>query len=323
MKLRLAVFLALPYILLACQPPDDPQIVVGQLESDRIELTAEFSETIISRRVAEGDRVSKGMLIIEQDTERATANLRQATAALAQNQARLDELTRGPRQEQIVAAQASVDGASKDLAFRKANLKRIQELIDRQLAPPSDLDRAQSELDVSEAEFEFRTAELSALLTGTTIEELNQAKAAVENTAAQRDQRQIDLERLTTFAPGDGILDSYLFEPGERPAKGQPMAILLAGQQPYARVYVPAALRTSVAPGDKVQVFVAGIDRPIEGRLRWIANEAAFTPYFALTEFDRGRLTYLAKIDLDTTGERLPEGVPVEVEFATAAGFNE
>ena len=44
-------------------------------------------------------------------------------------------------------------------------------------------------------------------------------------------------------------------------------------------------------------------------------NEAAFTPYFALTERDRGHLSYVAKIDLDVDGERLPDGVPVEVEI--------
>ena len=46
---------------------------------------------------------------------------------------------------------------------------------------------------------------------------------------------------------------------------------------------------------------------------------AAFTPYFALTERDRGRLSYLAKIDITENRERLPDGVPVEVEFVLNA----
>ena len=316
MRFPVAIVLAAPLVLLACQPSGDPQVMVGQLESDRIELTAEFSEAIVSRQVSEGDRVSTGAVIIQQDADRANAKLRQGEAAVAQNQARLDELTRGPRQEHIVAAQANVDGATKDLAFRHANLDRIQELINRELASPIDLDRAQSELDVSEADLEFTTAQLSALLTGTTIEELEQARAALAQTNALLDQARIDLERLTTKAPVDGVVDSFLFEPGERPNKGQPMAILLAGQQPYARIYVPANLRASVAPGDKARVFVDGIAQPIDGRFRWIATEAAFTPYFALTEHDRGRLTYLAKIDIYVKGARLPDGLPVEVELA-------
>ncbi len=53
----------------------------------------------------------------------------------------------------------------------------------------------------------------------------------------------------------------------------------------------------------------------MDGRVRWVASEPAFTPYYALTERDRGRLSYVAKVDLDQVRERLPDGVPVNVEF--------
>ncbi|MDH3955033.1 MAG: hypothetical protein OEV03_12475, partial [Gammaproteobacteria bacterium] len=59
---------------------------------------------------------------------------------------------------------------------------------------------------------------------------------------------------------------------------------------------------------------------PLAGRVRWVAHEAAFTPYFALTERDRGRLTYLAKVDIEEQQERLPDGVPVEVKLLLPDG---
>ena len=55
--------------------------------------------------------------------------------------------------------------------------------------------------------------------------------------------------------------------------------------------------------------------RPIDGQVRWVASEAAFTPYYALTERDRGHLTYIAKVDITEERARLPDGVPVEVEL--------
>ena len=106
-----------------------------------------------------------------------------------------------------------------------------------------------------------------------------------------------------------------MFELGERPTPGQPVMIVLGGMQPYARVYVPESLRVHVQAGAAARVFVDGLEEPLDGQVRWIASEAAFTPYFALTERDRGRLTYVAKIDLATDGDRLPDGVPVEAEF--------
>ena len=58
-----------------------------------------------------------------------------------------------------------------------------------------------------------------------------------------------------------------------------------------------------------------GFPEMLDGRVRWVASEAMFTPYFALTERDRGHLTYAAKIDIETDGERLPDGIPVSVEL--------
>jgi HlyD family secretion protein len=323
MTVRIIVTLVTTLGMQACQPQGNQHQMVGQLESDRIELAAEFSEPIISRSVNEGQIVSVGDIIIRQNPDRANARVREAEAALMQNQARLDELTRGPRKEQIVAAQANVDGAVQELAFRQTELERVRALLGRKLSSPGDHDRALAALDSAAASLDFNKARLAELLTGTTVEELDQARAAVMVAEAQRDRSQIDLDRLTTLAPVDGVIDSFLFETGERPISGQPMAIMLAGQQPYARIYVPADLRAHVAPGTEARVLAEGIEQPLKGRFRWIASEAAFTPYFALTEHDRGRLTYLAKIDIEVTGARLPDGIPVEVELVATGSIPE
>jgi HlyD family secretion protein len=114
------------------------------------------------------------------------------------------------------------------------------------------------------------------------------------------------------------MLDSWLIEAGERPLPGQPLAVLLTGTQPYARVYVPEEMRIAVTPGTAAEILVDGRAAPLKGRVRWVSSEAAFTPFFALTEHDRGRLTFAAKIDLEYDGERLPDGVPVTVRIAGA-----
>jgi HlyD family secretion protein len=96
---------------------------------------------------------------------------------------------------------------------------------------------------------------------------------------------------------------------------GQPMLVLLTGEQPHARVYVPESIRVDVVSGTRASVFVDGLPAPLEGRVRWVSSDAAFTPYFALTERDRGRLTFAAEIDINGADRRLPDGVPVEVQF--------
>jgi HlyD family secretion protein len=121
-------------LLVACDSPDANRRIVGQLESDRIEITAEVSEPIIERTVIEGQSVVAGTLLISQDTSRIESRIAEAKASELQARARLDELIRGPRKELIVAARANVQGAKDELAFRETDLERAQQVFERNLA---------------------------------------------------------------------------------------------------------------------------------------------------------------------------------------------
>jgi HlyD family secretion protein len=309
------ILLFLSLTFMACDSQEANQRIVGQLESDRIEITAEVSEPIIERAVIEGQPVVAGQLLITQNTARIESQITEARAIELQARARLDELIRGPRKELIVAAQASVRGAKDELAFRETDLDRAQQVHELNLASSDLRDRARAARDNAKANLENLQAKLDELLTGTTPEELRQAEEALSQADARIASLQIDLERHSSVAPVKSIVDSLLFEVGERPAIGQPMAILLSGQQPYARIFVPEAIRVHVMPGTSAKIFVDGLEGPLAGRVRWVASEAAFTPYFALTEHDRGRLSFAAKIDILIADTRLPDGVPVEVEL--------
>ncbi len=301
--------------LTACSPAANENRMVGELTSDRIELTTETSEPIVGIDVVEGATVSAGQLLLRQDSTRVEARQREARASLQQSKARLDELMRGPRSEQIAAARANLEGADKDLQFRQTELERVTEIHARNLASAEDMDRASAALDAARANRKLRVAQLDELLTGTTAEVLAQAQHVFEQAQARLDAATVDVRRHELRAPVDGLLDSRLFEIGERPAAGQPVLILLAGEQSHARIYVPEHLRVRISPGMPARIFVDGLDSALNGRVRWVASEPAFTPYFALTERDRGRLSYAAKVDFTEQHERLPDGVPVEVEF--------
>ena len=317
---RLVSFCIALIFLAACDARDTGQRIVGQLESDRIEITAEVHEPIVERPVIEGQSVTAGTLLIRQNSARIEARIAEARAAQLQARARLDELIRGPRRELIEAAQADVRGARDELEFRETDLARAQQVFERNLASHEIRDRAKAARDTARARLESLEARLEELLTGTTPEELRQAEEAVSQAEARLLSLAIDLERHSSVAPVDSVVDSLLFEVGERPAVGQPMAILLSGGQPHARVFVTESLRVQVMPGTRARIFVDGLEQPLDGRVRWVANEAAFTPYFALTEHDRGRLSYAAKVDILNRDERLPDGVPVEVELLPGGG---
>jgi HlyD family secretion protein len=123
------------------------------------------------------------------------------------------------------------------------------------------------------------------------------------------------LSDLSITATRDGILDSYPWNLGERVSIETVVAIVIAGP-PYARVYIPETHRVNMKTGDTFHITVDGIDSPIQVRLRQIANDPAFTPYYGLSQSERARLVYLAEFDfVDSEYFSLPSGIPVELKL--------
>ncbi len=300
----------------ACSENNGLPAIVGTLAWDRIELVAEIGEPITEIRVREGDRVEAGQVVLQQDASRYQAQLDEAEAARAQAAARLAELRRGPRSERIREARARLAGAESVLDARDKDLARIRSLVAKRLISSQDLDRARADRDTALANRDAARAELEELLAGTTAEELQQATDALTRAEATVRAARLTLERLTIRAPVPARVDALPYKAGERPSPGAVVAVLLGGTAPYARVYIPEQLRVHIAPGRAAEVMIDGKPQPFAARVRSVSQEATFTPYFALTERDRSRLSYVAEIVLtDPTASALPAGVPVRVTF--------
>lgn len=301
--------------LSACGPREAPH-AVGILEWDRIELTAEVNEPIVEIYAREGDLLEAGQPILRLDSSRIEAQLDEARASREQAAARLAELQRGPRSERIKEAQARLRGAESELARAEAEFERITSLIEKQLAAAETLDAARNRRDRARADRDAAHAALQELLAGTTVEELKQAEAVLDQAEARLRAFEITLERLTVHAPRKGRLDTLLYELGERPKAGDTVAVMLAGEAPYARVYVPETWRALIRQGTRASVLIDGIEGPFAGQVRMISRDAVFTPFYSLTERDRSRLSYLAEIELEgAAAQQLSSGVPLRVEF--------
>lgn len=299
-----------------CEVSESPFPLVGTLERDRIEIPAQAWEVLVEIPVREGDHVESGQLLAQQDTTLLHARVEQARATEQRAARRLAELESGPRVEEITAARARLEGAQSQLVADTKALKRVEELVARALLSDSDLDDARARQQVSAADRDAAAARLDELVTGTRVEELDQARADLEAASASLAQQSVDLERLAIRAPVAGLVDSIPYKRGNRPAAGATIMVLLADTAPYARIYVPETVRASIVPGMRATVRIDGLPEPVQGQVRTVYSDAVFTPYFALTERDRSRLAYVAEVTL--IGEdigRIPTGLPVEVSF--------
>lgn len=291
----------------------------GTLERDRIELAATADEPIVEIAVREGQVVAAGALLLAQDPGVAAAQLDRARGQLEQVQARRDELDHGPLATTIAAAQARVMRARSDRDAAERERRRLQDLVARQLVSQVAYDQQASVRSAAEASLREAEASLRELQQGTRAEQRRQAERAVEQAAAALKELQIGRGRLEVRAPREAIVDALPWRVGERPTRGATVAVLLATGAPYARIHVPAALRLQVKVGSSATVRVDGLATPLTGRVRYVASDAEFTPYYSLTEADRSRLSYLAEVELPgAEAAALPAGVPLEVELPPA-----
>jgi HlyD family secretion protein len=303
--------------LVACDARDTPPEVLGTVERDRLELIAESNERIVEIVVHEGDRVAAGALLLRQEAGTMQARLDAARAGLAEAERRLADLVEGPRRREIDEARAVLAGAESTLLTEESEYKRVQDLVERELTSQSSADQARMRRDAARAQRDSARARLGLLQQGTRMEQVAQARAAVDRAAAGLAEIETVAARYVMRAPRAGLVEALPYKLGERPTPGVPIAILLADGVPYARVYVPEPMRSRFTAGSKVEATVDGEAHRLQGTVRYVSAEASFTPYYALTQKDRSRLSYLAEVTLDDPrAADLPAGVPVQVYLA-------
>ncbi|MEP7187062.1 MAG: HlyD family efflux transporter periplasmic adaptor subunit [Rhodanobacter sp.] len=310
---------AMPLVLLAvvglAACSKSPPQALGTLEYDRITLPAPAAERIVAIDVHEGEQVKAGQPLLQLDPTHTRSELAAARAQARQQRALLNELVTGPRSEDIDKARANLAALRAQAREARAYDARLAPLKSRGYVAAADLDRARAAAGNANGQVAAAQAALDELLHGTRPEQIAQAQAAVAAAEAQASAQQVLLGKLSLVAPRAGRVDSLPYKLGDQAPVGAPVAIMLAGNAPYARIYVPEQQRASVHVGTALRVFVADGGKSYAGKVRMIRTEPAFTPYYALIGDDAARLSYLAEITLGPGAAELPAGLPVRVEL--------
>ncbi|MCB1554693.1 MAG: HlyD family efflux transporter periplasmic adaptor subunit [Xanthomonadales bacterium] len=312
---RSALLTMLLASLVACAS-EETDILLGETEFATVDVPAEASEQIVELAVKEGQRVEAGDLIARLDDARLRLQLDAARATAAQAESALLEATHGARIETIDAARAALRRNEALWAESRTEMQRAEQLRKQGLVAQQALDSAQANERRTHAERDAARADLNALLAGTRAEQIAQAQAAVRVAQARVAEIELVQTRYALRAPRAGTIDALPFELGDRPPLGASTARIAVGAQPYVRVFVPASRRAAVHVGDRFDIRLTGVRETLQGRLREVAKEPAFTPYYALVGDDASKLVFRAEIDIENAPDAaLPAGLPATVHI--------
>jgi multidrug efflux pump subunit AcrA (membrane-fusion protein) len=266
------------------------------------DLTAAVAAEVIEVAVIEGDEVERGQLLLQLDERDARLVLQQREAELAEVAARIaSERTRHAADLESLPRQRSL------LDLAQAEVRRLQNLVTKQVGAQSQLDTARQALQTQAIALDAR--EQSVADHPARLAELTARKTRLE---ALRDQAQLDLERCRVVAPFNGRVSRVLVAPGRRVRIGDPLIGLFDTDALVVRAQVPTrhlpAVRRAREAGTELRV-VGEIDgEPIGARLLNLAGEVggATGGVEALFRIDRGTASLqqgrFVRLDL-----RLPE----------------
>lgn len=298
--------------LLGCR--NEPEQALGTLEWDRVNSRIPASETILEIAVQEGQRVNAGTLLVQIDDRKIASGYNDLQARLEQAIWQLKELKAGPREEIIAEARARLEAALATMKNSDESYQRQQALFTTNSTSKQKLDNARNGYLNAVGEVNVLSASLDKLLAGTRKEQVEQAKYRVASLQAQLEQMQLIRDEYSIRATRDGVVDSLPFKLGDRPPLNAVVCTLLAGDRPWARIYIPEPYRSHMLPGSTFRLKIDGRQQVFSTRLRFISSVASFTPYFALSERDRSRLSYIAELEImDPEAGELTAGTPVQL----------
>lgn len=290
------------------------------------------AQSELAARTADYEKVMKGYRAEE---------IAQAKATYDQLAAQLAELEHGPRAPEIAAAEAQVRLADAQLVFAQQQLDRVERTFARNAATQDDMDQATTTLRVARATLESRQSDLTLLKEGTRPEQIEQAKAKLEEVrqawlmrqngyrteekaeakaaaeAAQAALKAIEqqIAELNVVAPLDSVVEAVDLRPGDMIAPNAPVLSLLDKSRLWIRAYVPEN-HMGVTIDQPVWVTVDSFpNEKFRGNITYVSRQAEFTPNNVQTPDERSKQVFRIRVTLDEGLDRLRSGMSADVWF--------
>jgi membrane fusion protein (multidrug efflux system) len=210
----------------------------AQVDGHLVPVLAKVSGYVTAVNVAENDRVRQDSTLVRIDEREYAVKLAQADADLAaaraaagggglqgQAQAAVQNAT-----GQEAALTANVAAARANAVKTEADLRRMRELVDKQVVSRQQLDAAQAAADAARAQLVAAQNNVGAAGAGVANAQagVRLAQARLGAAQAARDNAQLQLSYTRVTAPVSGIISRKQVEVGQLVQAGQPLLTVVS-----------------------------------------------------------------------------------------------
>lgn len=266
----------------------------GRIEATEVDVATKLAGRLEAVMVDEGDMVEPGQLLARMDTADLNAQLNEARARLRQ------------AEESRRYAEAVVAQRESELGYAKAELGRMQNLVEQGHVSRESLDQAVTAAGSAEAA--LRAARVQVV----------SAEAGIEAARATVERIETSIEDSQLKSPVGGRVLYRLAEPGEVLGAGGKVLTILEVTDVYMTIFLPTAQAGRVVVGSDARIILDAISQyVIPAKVSFVAAEAQFTPKTVETRSEREKLMFRVRIQVDpallkTYRDRVKTGVPGE-----------
>jgi HlyD family secretion protein len=226
----------------------------------------------------------------------------------------------GTREQEVKAAQQSMIDAQADLAQKKLDNERAQQLFGKDEISAQDRDLAATAQKRAEAIFKAAQQRYNEAVEGSRKEDVEIARANLNQAHANLGLSRVNLDYTVLRAPSAGVITVRQVELGEVVAPGSPVVTLADLDHIWLRAYIAETDLGRIHWGQEATVTTDTYPgKQYHGRISFISSSAEFTPKSVQTYTERVTLVYRIKIDIDNPNRELKPGMPADAHLELAA----
>jgi HlyD family secretion protein len=185
------------------------------IPAHKIQVSPKVGGMVVKLNIEEGMRVKKGELLAQLETIDYQAERDRAKAMVEMTKARLTELERGNRPEEIAQARAELEEVTAQREQMFLDWKRNRGLTTGNALAAKDYEQAYSSYKAMDRRVEKLKFALKLMEEGPRVERIDAAKAELRQVEADLVKAQWRLDNCTVRAPVDGTILTKKAEEGD------------------------------------------------------------------------------------------------------------
>ncbi|NUN70954.1 MAG: efflux RND transporter periplasmic adaptor subunit [Bacteroidetes bacterium] len=304
---------AVALILPGCGSSEQRIESSGILEAVEVNVSSKTSGQLLRLLVSEGSVVQQGDTLAVIDAEVQQLQLQQAQAGIDLAEAQYQLLKNGARSEDLQSAEEAVRQTESQFKSARADYDRIKELYASRSVSAKQYEDAESRVTVTQAQYNAAKQNVQKLQRFARREDLNAAKARVDQAKAQANLIRKQISDAVIIAPVGGTVTYTPIEEGELVGMGSVLARISRLETMELMIYVNETELGNVKLGGNADVLIDTFpEKKYPARIVYVSPVAEFTPRNVQTKDERTKLVFGVKLEVENSSGELKSGMPAD-----------